>query len=281
MLRVHDHSDSNPVYGVAIAHPSPSSDVTAPVRRPRRVAPTLGLDRCRAARRRDHAAVRVPGLAASGIDPAFPALTVATRDWDGAGVGSAPFGYHGRALPEQVGSVAPASVSVGALRPSPRKCRRARSDAAVLAVFAVCSLGLFAVCGDDKPETPAGARTITIDVPGGKLDAVEMGDGPVGVVLAHGASTTKEFWYPLMPALADAGMHVVALTSVRIEMAMCAPRCRICRTGAEQIVLIGSSLGGANVLNVASHDQVAAASPSRWARVGRGRSTSRVCTSRQ
>ncbi len=118
-----------------------------------------------------------------------------------------------------------------------------------------------AACGDDgsKAARPDGATEITIDAPGGELDAVEMGDGPVGVVLAHGASTTKELWYPLMPALADAGMHAVAFDfgsdragDVRAAMSY------LQDTGAEKIVLIGSSLGGANVLDVASRDQVAA-----------------------
>ena len=63
------------------------------------------------------------------------------------------------------------------------------------------AVGLLAGCGDDKPEMPAGARTVTIDAPGGDVDGVEMGDGSVGVVLADGASTTKELWYPLMPVL--------------------------------------------------------------------------------
>ena len=74
------------------------------------------------------------------------------------------------------------------------------------------SVLLAAACGDDGANAtrPDGATAVTIDAPGGKLDAVEMGDGPVGVVLAHGTSTTKELWYPLMPALANAGMHAVA-----------------------------------------------------------------------
>jgi pimeloyl-ACP methyl ester carboxylesterase len=118
-----------------------------------------------------------------------------------------------------------------------------------------------AACGDDgsKAPRPDGATAITIDAPGGKLDAVEMGEGPVGVVLAHGASTTKELWYPLMPALADAGMHAVAFDfgsdrdgDVRAVMSY------LDDAGAEKIVLIGSSLGAANVLDVASRDPVAA-----------------------
>ena len=125
------------------------------------------------------------------------------------------------------------------------------------------SLSLFGVaaCGEDRAPAalPDGAQAVTIDAPGGRLDAVEMGDGPVGVVLAHGASTTKELWYPLMPALANKGMHVVAFDfgsdrdgDVRAAMSY------LQDAGAKKIVLIGSSLGGANVLDVASHDPVAA-----------------------
>ena len=126
---------------------------------------------------------------------------------------------------------------------------------AVAIVLLSLSIVGVAACGDDgsKATRPDGATEITIDAPGGELDAVEMAEGSVGVVLAHGASTTKELWYPLMPALADAGMHPVAFDfgsdragDVRAAMSY------LQDAGAEKIVLIGSSLGGANVLDVAS-----------------------------
>jgi hypothetical protein len=132
---------------------------------------------------------------------------------------------------------------------------------AVAVVLVSLSIFGVAACGDDGSEAtrPQGATETTIDAPGGEIDAVEMGDGPVGVVLAHGASTTKELWYPLMPALADAGMHAVAFDfgsdregDIRAAMSY------LQDAGAEKIVLIGSSLGGSNVLDVATGDSVAA-----------------------
>jgi hypothetical protein len=53
-------------------------------------------------------------LAASSTS-AYPALTVATRTWDGTPEGTPPFGYYGRSLRGQVGTVSEPSLSTGAL----------------------------------------------------------------------------------------------------------------------------------------------------------------------
>ena len=135
--------------------------------------------------------------------------------------------------------------------------RRRTFELVRFVVAMLLAVGLLAGCGDDKPEMPAGARKVTIDAPGGDVDGVEMGDGSVGVVLAHGASTTKELWYPLMPALAEAGMHAVALDfgSDRAGETRAAMQ-HLRDSGAEKIVLVGSSAGGSATLQLASTEDV-------------------------
>jgi pimeloyl-ACP methyl ester carboxylesterase len=70
-------------------------------------------------------------------------------------------------------------------------------------------------CSDDPPEPPPeGARSVTITTDAGSdLDAVELGSGDDVVVLSHGASGTKEDFYELAQAFADAGWRAIAYDS--------------------------------------------------------------------
>ena len=60
------------------------------------------------------------------------------------------------------------------------------------ALVSLCSRGFLSSC-DDQPEMPL-ARARGHDRCTRELDAVEMSDGSIGIVLVHGASTSKELW---------------------------------------------------------------------------------------
>jgi pimeloyl-ACP methyl ester carboxylesterase len=78
---------------------------------------------------------------------------------------------------------------------------------------AVVAVMLAVACGGERSPVvpPTGARTLSIPGPAGTtLDAVEMGEGDRVVVLTHGSTGTKEGFYPLLPALADAGYRAIA-----------------------------------------------------------------------
>jgi putative redox protein len=110
--------------------------------------------------------------------------------------------------------------------------------------------------------------------PGGsRLLGREMGRGTVAIVLAHGATTTKESWYAPMPAFADAGYRVLAFDSRGVGDSIGAgastdPAARAADieaalqylrdTGATKVVVMGSSLGAAAALTVAGEQDVAA-----------------------
>ncbi len=128
--------------------------------------------------------------------------------------------------------------------------RRALSFVAALTVAA----GL-AACAQSQPDPPAGARRITIRTPDGeRLVAVELGGGDRVAVLSHGATGTKEDFYGLASAFADAGWLAIAYdargvgdsTGARGESRDVDLRAVVewARSeGAVSIVLVGGSLG--------------------------------------
>jgi non-heme chloroperoxidase len=95
---------------------------------------------------------------------------------------------------------------------------------------------------------------------GTTLDAVEMGDGARVVVLTHGATGTKEGFYSLLPALADAGYRAIAYDARGVgsstgdndtttrgdDLAAVVDHAR--SSGATSISLGGASLGAAITL---------------------------------
>jgi pimeloyl-ACP methyl ester carboxylesterase len=99
-----------------------------------------------------------------------------------------------------------------------------------------------------------------------------MGQGAVGVALAHGALTTKESWYAAMNALADAGYRVVAFDARGVGKSTGTistdpdQRARdieavlrfLERQGAHKVVVMGSSLGAYAAILVAERGGVAA-----------------------
>ena len=133
------------------------------------------------------------------------------------------------------------------------------------AAFALTTLVLlFAACTTkQQPSVPEGARTITFQGPAGRLDAVEMGTGDRVVVLSHGADSSKEAFFPLLPALAQAGYRAIAYDARGIGASegkpdinsraddLAAVVAAVRASGATSVVLGGSSLGGAVTLSAA------------------------------
>ena len=68
---------------------------------------------------------------------------------------------------------------------------------------------LAAACS--KPPPPEGSTRTTITTPSGiELEAIELGDGPKVAILSHGATGTKEDFYPIAEAFAADGWRVIA-----------------------------------------------------------------------
>jgi pimeloyl-ACP methyl ester carboxylesterase len=134
-------------------------------------------------------------------------------------------------------------------------------------LVALLALVASPACGDDAaPAPPEGSRAVTFPGPAGsRLSGRELGEGPVTLVLAHGATTDMTSWYAPMKAFADAGYRVLAFDSrgvgdstgtastdpaARIEDIDAALRSAR-RTGATRVVVMGSSLGAQAALLVA------------------------------
>lgn len=116
----------------------------------------------------------------------------------------------------------------------------------VLAVIAL--LGAAAACSSSAASTPKGAHAFSI----AGHHAVELGTGTTAVVMIHGATTHKDSFYPLMPALAAAGYWGIAYDYDSSGSADVAEIVAYARThGAQKVVLIGSSLGAQHAMEAA------------------------------
>jgi pimeloyl-ACP methyl ester carboxylesterase len=123
------------------------------------------------------------------------------------------------------------------------------------AFAAVVVMGLV-LAGCSKPAPPpAGSKHVTIDTPDGEhLDAIELGSGPDVAVLSHGGTGTMDGYYPLVPALAEAGWRVIAYNArgvgestgdrgVHRDVDLQAVVDHVRATGATTLMLVGASLG--------------------------------------
>ena len=121
---------------------------------------------------------------------------------------------------------------------------------------------LAAACSEPAP--PEGSTRTTITTPNGiQLDAIELGDGPNVAVLSHGATGTKEDFYPIAEALAADGWRVIAYDGPGVgdstgingedrEEALTAVVDHARATDAEAVVLIGGSMGAGLSLAMAA-----------------------------
>ena len=100
-------------------------------------------------------------------------------------------------------------------------------------------------CGDEAAE----AVTLTTE-DGANLDAAILGEGDVGVVLGHQFRSDMCSWVPFAKQLAERGMRALAINfaSSSLDEDMVAGAHELQRRGAEQIFLVGASMGGTAAL---------------------------------
>ena len=129
-----------------------------------------------------------------------------------------------------------------------------RSLAVVLSVVVIVGAGVS--CDRSLAGPPSGSTRISIDLANGEtLDAIAMGDGPNVAIMSHGATGTKEGFYPLMPLVAEVdGWRAIAYDAQGVgnstgtvgsdrsgDLAAVVERAR--GDGAKRIALIGASQG--------------------------------------
>lgn len=115
-----------------------------------------------------------------------------------------------------------------------------------------------------KADPPEGSTRTTITTPSGlELDAIELGVGPKVAVMSHGATGTKEDFYPVAEAFAADGWRVIAYDAPGVgdstgtngedrEEALTAVVDHARETGARSVVLIGGSMGAGLSLAMAA-----------------------------
>jgi pimeloyl-ACP methyl ester carboxylesterase len=132
----------------------------------------------------------------------------------------------------------------------------------------VPALILLASCGSGSgfsADPPDGSREVAIDTPDGeKLEATVAGDGPLGVIVAHGSNATRENWFDAGGKIAAAGDFTVVMLNLRgyegstgikrtnqdVDI-LAAMDWLSAEPGIESVSFIGSSMGATSVLDAA------------------------------
>jgi pimeloyl-ACP methyl ester carboxylesterase len=131
-------------------------------------------------------------------------------------------------------------------------------------LLALLAAAAMPACGGDLPDPPPGATSVSIVTADGEfLDAVDLGRGDDVAVLSHGVNGTKEDFYPMASALADAGWRVIAYdargvgesTGSRgehrdVDLRAVVGHARSASPGA--LLLVGGSLGASLSLSMAT-----------------------------
>jgi dienelactone hydrolase len=103
----------------------------------------------------------------------------------------------------------------------------------------------------DGCATSKDGEIVAIPVDGDALDAVVIGDGPAGVVLAHQRGSNLCEWLRFARRLADQGYSALAFdfkTYLGLAESVEAAAAELHRRGARRIVLAGASMGGTAAL---------------------------------
>jgi pimeloyl-ACP methyl ester carboxylesterase len=109
-------------------------------------------------------------------------------------------------------------------------------------VTALAAVVLVAACG-------AGTSGEEIEV--GGSTALTWGDGPYGVVLAHGASYDAASWEKQATAMAEQGVTVIAVEDIA-PAAIAAAVAQLQADGIADVALVGGSAGADAILSLAT-----------------------------
>ena len=103
---------------------------------------------------------------------------------------------------------------------------------------------------DEEPldgcATSDDGEIVELSVEGETLDAIVVGDGPAGVVLAHQRGSNLCEWLPFAQRLADQGYSALAFDfgSLGLAESVAAAAEELQRRGVRRVVLAGASMGG-------------------------------------
>ncbi len=106
-------------------------------------------------------------------------------------------------------------------------------------------------CGAAEEPDPVGGGAPKGSVAGS--GALRWGDGPYGVVLAHGAAFDAASWEPQAQAIAEQGATVIAVEDISPEGLLEAVE-ELQSEGVADVALIGGSVGADAVLELAAED---------------------------
>ncbi len=128
--------------------------------------------------------------------------------------------------------------------------------------FCLLSLAALGGCGgsDDGTADSGGEPSPAQESGGGEAkrvtvagsDALLWGEGPYGVVLAHGAVFDAASWAPQAELIAEQGMAALAVEDISPESILAAMEYLKAEGGATEVALVGGSAGADAILQAAA-----------------------------
>ncbi|MCB1026140.1 MAG: alpha/beta hydrolase [Microthrixaceae bacterium] len=132
-----------------------------------------------------------------------------------------------------------------------------RRPVIALAALVVLAGAFSPACGSDGTEPIDGSEGSTGSaVPNGERvdtgagEALVWGDGPYGVVLAHGAAYDAASWEEQAPRIADQGATVVAVEDISPEGIEAGVAFLADERGVDDVALVGASAGAAGTMEL-------------------------------